>query len=624
MKIVLCTIPLWTEARKHEKIPIKIMPKIAIVSLFQWMEKFGYSAEFYDIDMLIPEDNEIYDFFKIRQPDIVGLSAIVSGSYKQVRKIAKIIREASPKAWIVLGGNLSASANIVLRKTEIDLCVLGEGEIPWVNFLDYVKKYGRKKNFKELRRIEGLSFLNNKEELEFTGYGKPIPKDEYPFPDYNILTRNLPSKKFALDHYMIEIKKYPDRWIWFANDPRSEEPHRQPRMASLWTTKGCVGRCTFCQRSVKGYKTFNLQKFDEYLRNLKEKYNVGFIEIIDESFGSNKKHAFEVAKLLKKYDLLWFCGGVRCKSFTLEELEMLKKCGCTSVKFGVESGSNKILTIMEKRFSVEDVYNALKNAHDCGFILALGIQIGMPGETDQTIIETGRYIGKIAKMAGIPPEKIIIDLFYSMPFPATPLYEYGQLKGALGKSIEDEEKHLLYVSDKVCHKEHYLNLNGQKTKTVLFWNFLMKYEAMRKFYKKTSKNMKQNESKIPQQPPEKKSFKKKLLQFLWEPISALNEKLSNEPLVVHIPRSLLYIPMRNLLFIEYEMHFLLRPLLKRVFGTKGKLIAQDLEYKLSINSCTPLSELDSLRNIVKNMREKLPPPKGLTEKNRIILGLGVK
>ncbi|MFH1934956.1 MAG: radical SAM protein, partial [Pseudomonadota bacterium] len=68
---------------------------------------------------------------------IVGLSAVVSSSYEQVIRLSSIVREICPNAWIVVGGNLSASAEVLLSKTETDICVVGDGEIAWVNFLNY-------------------------------------------------------------------------------------------------------------------------------------------------------------------------------------------------------------------------------------------------------------------------------------------------------------------------------------------------------------------------------------------------------------------------------------------------------------------------------------------------------
>ena len=173
---------------------LPVMPKIAIVSLIKWMERHGYTKDqydFYDVDMLFPSDAELVDYFNSYKPIVVGLSAVVSVCYAQSRRLAALIRQCCPDAWIVLGGSLTASSNLVLRNTEVDICVVGDGEIPWVDFLDYVKANGRTKNYDLLGKIKGLAFLNDKDELEFTGYAAGIPGNLIPFPDYEILTAGL-------------------------------------------------------------------------------------------------------------------------------------------------------------------------------------------------------------------------------------------------------------------------------------------------------------------------------------------------------------------------------------------------------------------------------------------------
>lgn len=625
MKVVLCTVP-HDPLRKRESGDLPIMPKIAIVSLIHWMSKFGYSCDFYDIDMLLPSEDEIFNYFKSKQPDVVGISAILSSSYLQVKTLSSIIRRSCPSSWIVMGGNMAASANVVLRKTEVDICVIGDGEIPWVGILDYVSKHGTNIDIKELSKIKGLAFLNEQDEMEFTGYGDQIPDNENPCPDYEILSSGFLSNLDMLKNYFREGREC----SWFKNNPHTYEPNRKTKLAIIFTTKGCVNRCTFCQRFCKGYRVFDLKKLDRHLVELKENYEVQFISMGDETFGSNKKHAYEVAKIMKKHDMLWTCGGVRCTSFTLEDMKFLKDCGCVGMKYGVESGSQKILDIMEKRFTIDDVYTALKNAHECGLFAPPSFCIGMPGETDQTIMESGKFLGKIAQMLDVSPKNLGVDTFYALPLPGTPLYEYGQLQGVIDSSEEVEEEFLLHMSDKGAMKDYFINLTGMSTKTVLFWDFLLFYEAMRTFYcgpiEKQIRLNRKKENDYHQRPFMKfLSFPTKVVRFLWKPITWLNEILVRSPLVARLPRSLVYVPMRNLLYAEYEMHIFLRHIL-RLFGSRGRKMAEDLDFQFELEKkakkCKPLSEAQSLRKINEKICISRPPPQTLTEKNQQILRLG--
>lgn len=218
------------KSRSEGQLPI--MPKIAIVSLIKWMERHGYTQDmydYYDVDMLLPTDEELASYFKKYNPTVIGLSAVVSTCYSQVRRMSRIARSVCPDAWIVLGGSLTASANLVLKRTAVDICMVGDGEIAWVEFLDYVKEHKREKNYEALEKIQGLAYLDAQNELRFTGYGKAIPAELNPFPDYDILLAGLKDRPE-------EFKNYFRKGLGsthFKTDPRSWEPHRRPNIASL-------------------------------------------------------------------------------------------------------------------------------------------------------------------------------------------------------------------------------------------------------------------------------------------------------------------------------------------------------------------------------------------------------
>ena len=80
--------------------------------------------------MLYPSDEEVKSYFRKHSPHVVGLSAVVSTSYLQTKRLAKLIKEVSPETLIVCGGYLGNCKNFV-NKTKVDICVVGDGEIAW-------------------------------------------------------------------------------------------------------------------------------------------------------------------------------------------------------------------------------------------------------------------------------------------------------------------------------------------------------------------------------------------------------------------------------------------------------------------------------------------------------------
>src|SRR3989344_1660285 len=622
MKIILCTIPQRVDL-KREGGETAMMPKIAIVSLTKWMEKHGYSSDFFDADMLLPSEKEIFSYFRKRQPDVVGISAVVSTSYLQVKGMSRIIRKACPSTAIVVGGNMAVSANLLLRAAEADFCVLGDGEIPFVELIDYLRTNG-KKITPELSRIKGLAFLNNRE-MEFTGYGEPVSGDENPYTDYELLKKGLLSKPQLLRNYFEEARK---SIVWFAKDPRTFEKDRKPYVAHSWVGKGCVGRCTFCQRFCKGYHVFNLKRFEDHIIELKTRYGVQSLFIAGENFGLPREFAYEVAKVLNKHDFLWVAGAARVTNFKAEDYRFFKEHGCIGVKFGIESGSKKILCIMEKNFSLEQVENAIMEVSKQGIIAPLSCCIGMPGETDSTIMETGKYIGKLSRLQGEPPNDV--GLFYAMPLPGSPLYEYGQLQGGIGTSLKGEEEFLTYMSDRSSQKENYINLTGISRRRTNFWDYLVLYEATREYY---SKPLKKRGKAVQQNQKNSASVFKSLLQLMLNqysifslakkvaksPIGTLNGLMCRSRIAAKIPRLILYPVMRNLFHAEY--------LTKRAIINVSRIFRNnewiELDARFKKRKCRiKVDHSQSLRKINAGIRESLPSPSSLTERNQIILYQG--
>lgn len=343
LNAILCSVPVETPGaklrRKRSEGPVGIMPKIAITSLNNWTVRNGFDeCKFFDIDMLYPDDASISKFFKENKADIVGLSAVVSTSYMQVRRIAKIINDVNPRALIVCGGYLTAAAKVLLNKTNVDVCVVGDGETAWVGLLNYVKNNltsNDKINTEKLGKIRGLSFLNKDGQLIFTGYGQ-TESCQMSFPSFDYLKSGLNGNDEEINNYFRPFHMNEE----FVMDDRSFEKGRRPLVCSLHVSKGCVAKCTFCQRGAKGYLLYNLDDLEKHLIQLKN-YNVGFLNIDDENFGSNKKYTYQVAEMLNKHEMLWQCSGVRCTSVTKKDLLFYKENGCVSLKFGISLGASQ-------------------------------------------------------------------------------------------------------------------------------------------------------------------------------------------------------------------------------------------------------------------------------------------
>lgn len=630
MKIVLCSVPgepvhfeITSAVRALGHLPV--LPKFGITALAQWMWKNGYRREeldFYDLDMLLPTDDEIRSYFQQSQPDIIGLSAVTSGTYGRLKKYARIIRSVCPDAMIVLGGNLAASANLVVRKTDVDICVAGDGEIAWVKLLDYTKQHGRKIDPAALGQIKGLAFLNAAGEFLFTGFGEKLPASEMSLvPDYELLKQGLQDKPELLKNYF----RLGRESNWFNHDPRAQEADRRPNVAMLMVNKGCVARCTFCQRPTKGFRAGDVTELEEHVIYLKNNHDVGYISVSDENFGSDRKQAFEFAAIMKKHDMLWNATGVRCDTVSEESIDYFARNNCVALKFGIESGSQKMLDLMEKKFKREQAIQAVKWCRDRNIYSPLAIMFGMPGETEETAMETGKLIAEIALATRSHPAEGK-DLFYAIPFPGTPLYEYGLQTGVIGSSVDDEENYLENVFTAPTYKLSYVNLNGAPVREVLFWDVLAQMEAMRYYYKEIGENQisqpevvhgPRQEETIAYKPAPlfgNESFTeiifRKIRTRKWKtsfyPLASMfiQGKVVPSRLAARMPRVLLYPVIKALLLLEYFVVLLYKR--KDAFSyyrfispkQKVKRVGEDYRVEILSGKAAPTRKVISLRNLV--------------------------
>jgi radical SAM superfamily enzyme YgiQ (UPF0313 family) len=451
MKICICTTPI-------RPIPTTF-PPFGSMAIIQSLRTIGENASFYNIDYFRYKHDEIERYFRENQFDVVGISAVVSTAYAYTKYLSKLIRSVSPQTTIVLGGNLAASAEILMRKCEIDFCIAGDGEFV---IRDLIKAlYTKPLDYAFLKATKGIAFLDEKKIFCFTGYGAKPTAGQIPWPDYDILAADG-----SLPYFISEII-----------DKRLEGHGRAQkageRLATVNLTKGCVARCTFCHRWEKGFRTRPVDQAIEHIKMLKEKYNVTFIDVCDENFGADAEITHEMVSELGKLNVTWRCAGVRARSVNLEMLKHWKKNGCVTANYGVESGSQTMLDIMEKNTTVEQNINALIWASEAGLNTIVQLVLGMPGETDDTIRETIEFLKKVSgslqRWSGKAPSDLI-SVNYAQALPGTPLYEWAREHGYIGKSIEEEEKYLLRISDTDAYSEdHFINYTGLPMLRVLMW-----------------------------------------------------------------------------------------------------------------------------------------------------------
>ncbi|MFH1724206.1 MAG: radical SAM protein [Elusimicrobiota bacterium] len=468
MNIVICTTPIRPVPTTY--------PPFGSMAVIQSLRRAGYDPHFYDIDMFRPSMEEIEKFLVEHRPSVVGISAVVSTAYAYTKSLSLPIKRVLPGTRVIVGGNLASSAELLHRLAGVDFCVIGEGEVVAVNLMRVLEDCRRRPlDFERLARVRGITYIQPDGEMNFPGYEDALPPDEVFDADWGILERF--SKP---EHFITDPLERPD----FHQDPRTREPHRRgKKMATLVTAKGCVGRCTFCHRWDKGFRAIPVDQIMRKIRMLMDRYNVGFITFSDENFGSDRRQARDFLREMKPLDILWQVGGVRVRSVDPNLLREMKEAGCVAVYYGAETGSPAILEVMEKKATLQDNLNAAKWTREAGLFTIHQLVLAMPGETDETVRETTEFLKTVTQDVYESPRSRI-SINYIQALPGTPVYEYARAKGLIGRSLDDEERYLLSISDIDAQDDtKTINFTDEDYLTVRSWRRRIVLEVMRHYHR---------------------------------------------------------------------------------------------------------------------------------------------
>jgi len=204
--------------------------------------------------------------------------------------------------------------------------------------------------------------------------------------------------------------------------------YRKEPVFSLMTSRGCFGRCIFCDRGVFGNRV-RLHSVDyvmRMIRTLRHRFGINEITFYDDNMVVDRRRMEGICRRIVEEEkgLSWACSA-RADLVTADMLRAMRRAGCWQISYGIESGSDSILKKIQKGVTVEKIRKAVTLARRVGISVRGYFIVGSPGETRETLEETLRLILELGM------DDILVE--YMTPYPGTELYgkaaDYGILKG---------------------------------------------------------------------------------------------------------------------------------------------------------------------------------------------------
>jgi anaerobic magnesium-protoporphyrin IX monomethyl ester cyclase len=346
-------------------------------------EKLGYPLDLERIKR---------DILRIR-PDIIGFS-VLTNQYKYALEIARHIKTylAVP---IVLGGiHPTMDPQGVLAEPSVDYICIGEGEEA---FLELIRKGVP-------RGIRNMGYREN---------GRVVIEPLRPYIDIT----KLPFKDYECFDFqqMIDAK---DGWV------------------GLMASRGCPFRCTYClnHKVIELYKGHgHLPK--AYLRRHTVDQTIAEIEHLlaryrgikmfifdDDIFTFDKAWLREFSERYRAVTDVGFVCNAHARVFDEEMAWCLKRAGCRIVKFGLESGSDRIRRdVLHRYMTNSDIERAFRVAHEADLHTSAFVMVGLPQEKEKDIMDTVKLLARIR------PGRFRWSLFF--PFIGTKAYEIAEKEG---------------------------------------------------------------------------------------------------------------------------------------------------------------------------------------------------
>ena len=313
------------------------------------------------------------------QPSLVILSVPFPGAMYAALRIAQTIKAKYPKIKIALGGGY---VNTELRElTEprlfdyVDFISLDSGERPLLNILEHLD--GKR----SVERLVRTFVRNAAGQVQYMNWQEP----DIPFEDVGVATWDgLPLNSYLSLLDMLN----PMHRLW-----------SDGRWNKLTVAHGCYWKkCSFCDVSldyISRYETASASLLVDRIEQIVAETGQTGFHFVDEAAPPKALKALAEELLRRKVMISWW-GNIRFeKTFTPDLAELLAKSGCIAMSGGLEVASDRLLNLMKKGVTVEQVARVTKGFSDAGILVHAYLMYGFPTQTVQETVDALEYVRQL-------------------------------------------------------------------------------------------------------------------------------------------------------------------------------------------------------------------------------------
>lgn len=366
----------------------------------------------------LPGREEFINRVKSEKPDVLAFS-VVTNQWEYAQTLASWVREDLSLTTICGGVHALVAPEQILESGVFDYIMRGECEEA---FLEFVERLSQDQSVEDVRNLGyrkndriGLNPVRPLPALE------PLPLKDYEVMDFQKL---------------IDVK---NGWV------------------GLMASRGCPFSCTYCfnHKMVATYRAdlkcnfaklnyirrFSIEQMAEEIRYLLTNYkNIRMFIFDDDLFTFDKSYVKDFCSSYKKITDLPFVVNAHVRFFDQECAKILAEANCRIVKFGVESGSERVRkSILNRHMSNEQIIEAIRYVRDAGMHSSVFVIIGFPHEKADDVFATIRLLSHAS------PGRFRWTYFF--PYPGTEAHRISLESGMIN---EEKMKSLSNFTDDSC------------------------------------------------------------------------------------------------------------------------------------------------------------------------------
>lgn len=362
--------------------------------LSRYAEKLGRSAHAFDelhtelqqpyslVDTVLIE--KLQSHIRHCQPGFVAISVPFPGNLFAAFRCAQFIKQQHPEIKVAMGGGFANTELRSLKDVRVfsyfDFITLDDGEAPIEQLIRLIDGDIAPTELKRTYLLENnqLTYVNNATCIDYK-------QGQVGTPDYSDL---------LLDQYIHAIEVInPMHSLW-----------SNGRWNKLTMAHGCYwGKCTFCDVSldyIKNYEPITAQLLCDRMEEIIAQTGETGFHFVDEAAPPSLMGALAIEIIKRNLVVSWWTNIRFEKSFTKDLCLLLRESGCIGVSGGLEVASDRLLMLINKGITVEQVSLVNKNFTEAGIMVHAYLMYGFPTQTAQETIDSMEMVRQMFK-AGI-------------------------------------------------------------------------------------------------------------------------------------------------------------------------------------------------------------------------------